>query len=513
MWRIFQCTMFILFCTIQIICAQPIEIVYHIATLNQWEDVVKEQLQTLQSSGLGEACDHITITVVGPHVQKVQSLVQSMPFYSKVRVIDAGKDVRLCEFPGIAMVQKIAHERTDANILYFHSKGVSYQDVDSSRNVRSWRRYMEYFTIECWRDCIEALQSFNACGAEWLNCHYSLTSKMEVPGFFAGNFWWARADYLCTCTQLPEKINDPQWTYPHRYDCEVFITSGQNLSPKSFHQSCVNLYLFNYTPEYYKNEIIQNGNGIEVVYNILASKNRMKTTKEQIRLIGSVGLMEACDRLTAVILGAEMTEVDRLLRSLPEQHKIRIIHVNSQENLGEFQSIELIKRLASANPQAKICYLNNSINDYRKPYIKPYRSIYHGIKKAIVRTRKTCISYIKTQIQRVRFCGNLQSSENLTIEQWPRCLESLKACNICGAVWKQRCPKGAHFPDVRCHGYFTDNCWWARADYINSCRDVHYRPSFNFCSHWTRNWLCQYFADCQMFIGTGYDPCVQELVE
>ncbi|MBF8263996.1 MAG: hypothetical protein HW387_1661 [Parachlamydiales bacterium] len=511
MWRLFQCIIAILLCTTQDVCAQPIEVVYHIATLNRWEDIAKEQLQTMQSSGLGEACDHITITVVGPHIQKVQCLLQSMPYYSKVRIIHAGEDVRLCEFPGIEMVQKIAHENTDANILYFHSKGVSHQDEDLSRNAQSWRRYMEYFTIECWKECIEALQSFNACGVEWLNGRHSGTAKIEIPGFFAGNFWWARADYLCTCQKMSGNPNDLQWSYQHRYDCEAFITTGQNLSPRSFHQSGINLYLFNYTPEYYKNENTNPSNRIEIVYNILASINRMTTIHEQIQLIQNVGLMKACDRLTAIVLGPETSKVDTLLHSLPEQHKVRIIHANSKEHLGEFQSIELVKRIAKNHPDAKICYLNNSTSDYRKFYIRPYKSIWHGIKKAVVRTRKELVSYIKTQMRRVLFNLDRQQSENQTIKQWQRCLEVLKSHNICGAFWKPGYPKSAHFPDIRCHGYFADNCWWARADYLNSCQDVHYHSPFDHCAHLTHAWLHQYFADCQMFIGTGDNPLIQDI--
>ena len=169
-----------------------IDIVYHIATLNNWEDIVREQLATVAKSGLGQACDSLTVTVVGEEIERVYPLFASLSFLDKVHIVHSGADLHLYEFPGIEMVQQIAQSKPNTHILYFHIKGVTRYGSRQERPVQLWRRYMEYFTVERWRACIDALKSADICGVEWLQ-HRSI---------FAGNFWWARASYLRTCQLL-----------------------------------------------------------------------------------------------------------------------------------------------------------------------------------------------------------------------------------------------------------------------------------------------------------------------
>lgn len=486
-----------------------IEIVYHVATMNHWEEIATEQLQAVQSSGLGVACDRITITVVGPHIEKLRHLVETMSFHAKARIIHAENDVRLCEFPGIEMVRQIALENKEAKILYFHSKGVSYQDNDRSRCIRSWRRYMEHFTIEHWSECIAALESQNACGVEWMNSRHLNSAQMETPGFFAGNFWWARADYLSTCQNIANHPKDTGWTYQHRYDCESFIATGKNLSPKSFHQSNVNLYHFNYTPEYYKTD--ENGSGrTEIVYTVFASPGRMKVFQEQMQLMQESGLLKACSQFTAVLLGPEMAKAKKELCQLPDQQKIRIIEASSRLDLGEFPAVELVKWLAHTYPAAKICYLHNAADSYFKQNIKPSASILQIIKRTLASFRKELAAAVQMGIRHL--LGRPEPEQHATVTEWRECLDALESHSVCGAFWKSRYPKSAHFPDVQCGGHFKDNCWWARADYINSCHDAHYRSPFNlYFSRWRTRWLRQYAGDCHMFIGTGENLSVQAI--
>ena len=360
--------LFFLFSTLY--AQPPIEIVYHVATLNCWERVVQEQLEALERSGLGDACDRLTMTVVGPDIAKVDQLLTRFSFYSKTRLIHAHPDVRVCEFPGIEAAKQIALEKGDANILYMHSKGITHLQNARAKNVRSWRRYLEYFLIDEWQKCQEALQSANLCGAEWLNCTKTIARQMETPGFFAGNFWWARADYLQTCRDAPPRPWNPEQLYRDRYFCEVFIATGNNPIPKSFHQSGVNLYEINYTPEYYMPETSRNA--IEIVY--LASSDQLNCVKKQLQLMQECGLAEACDRVTLVAFGSKMQELEALIKSSSLSAKTRLIHANDPVYLGEFSALEVIKRIARANPLAKICYFHNLEEEYPKAPPPRYKS-------------------------------------------------------------------------------------------------------------------------------------------
>lgn len=484
---------------------EPLEVVYHIATLNQWERVVAEQIDTLQTSGLAEHCDRITVTVVGPDIEKVNALFDATPFSSKVRILHASSDPRLCEFPGIEMVQAIAHENMDANILYFHSKGVTYAEENRSRNVRSWRKYMEHFAIERWSDCVDALQTHNICGVEWLNCYHAERPQMELPGFFAGNVWWARSDYIRTCPPLLGQPQDPGWCFAHRYDCETFINTGKDPHPKTFHQSGVNLYEVNYTPDYYVDDNVQDSaERIEIVDCIAATKERLGIAKEQLDLLQREGLLDACDRISVVVLGPEKGIVEKWLQECKIQHKLRLIYANSHLALGEFPAIELMKRIAEKHPQAKICYLNNWVEDYAKPYHKPFSSLKRAIQKTLTYKYREWKKILQSYLPWKK--AHKEKSRYGTLLRWKECAEALNSCDLCGSGWSRKPPRRAHFPDLACHGHFPDNCWWARGSYINSCGNPHYRSPFNLYKfHWSKQWLAQYAADCQMFAGTGRD--------
>jgi len=217
-----------------------IDIVYHIATMNNWVDIVSEQLMTLEQSGLGDACDSLTVTVVGPKIQRVRKLFKKLSFLDKVTFIHASKDLLQYEFPGIDMVRQIASNKPNTRILYMHSKGVTHYGKPSEQPVRLWRRYMEYFAFERWKDCIEALETVDICGVDY-------TLSILGTYFFAGNVWWSRAAYVSTC-QL-ERNN--------RFDCESFIGRGiKEPVAKTFHQSgenpkIANLYPYESFPQYY----------------------------------------------------------------------------------------------------------------------------------------------------------------------------------------------------------------------------------------------------------------------
>jgi hypothetical protein len=75
---------------------------------------------------------------------------------------------------------------------------------------------------------------------------YSMELSTSPSGiFFAGNFWWARGNYLSTC-QLDSNS---------RYSCEQFVGTGKQPIIKTFHQSgehpLMALYTYEHFPQYF----------------------------------------------------------------------------------------------------------------------------------------------------------------------------------------------------------------------------------------------------------------------
>ena len=110
---------------------------------------------------------------------------------------------------------------------YIHTKGVT---APNNPNQRDWRKYMEYFTIERYEDCIKALETYDVCGVNW---HPPL---WDVKNYhFSGNFWWARAEYI---KNLPPINLDGD-----RHEAESFLGYG-NPRVKCLHESDIDHYRY-----------------------------------------------------------------------------------------------------------------------------------------------------------------------------------------------------------------------------------------------------------------------------
>jgi hypothetical protein len=123
----------------------------------------------------------------------------------------------------ILHIQELVHS-TDEEfyVCYIHHKGVKSQTI-------TWRKYMEYWNIEKWRECVAKLdEGYDTCGASFLD-------NPPHP-FYAGNFFWARASYLRKCKRLKSPVDNnfqPQFSGQphHRYDYECWHGSG---NPKAY---------------------------------------------------------------------------------------------------------------------------------------------------------------------------------------------------------------------------------------------------------------------------------------
>jgi hypothetical protein len=133
------------------------------------------------------------------------------------------------ESPTINRVRQYA-EHHDGAVLYAHTKGAGENTDFRTR----WRRSMTNRVVADWRqnlarleecqncyggyaDCAEchgAVRDVDAVGCHWLTeaafpgMFGPQTIPAEGSGFFGGNFWMARCDYLRT---LPACEAEPRW--------------------------------------------------------------------------------------------------------------------------------------------------------------------------------------------------------------------------------------------------------------------------------------------------------------
>lgn len=88
-------------------------------------------------------------------------------------------------------VRAWSKENLDGKVLYMHTKGAF--TVHPANE--DWRMSMESRLLGPWRVRLEDLDAVDAVGMHWITPQ-QFSQRGVDASFFAGNFWWARADYL-----------------------------------------------------------------------------------------------------------------------------------------------------------------------------------------------------------------------------------------------------------------------------------------------------------------------------
>jgi len=177
-----------------------IKIFYHVAQMNgrRWVEIVKEQIEQIEKSGLANEAEAIYICHAGRLRYKYPSDKYQVRYVSRLKQY---------EFPALIMAQEFT-ERED-KILYIHTKGVSKITRSGGDCADKWRRYMAHYTVDHWRRCVEALDNADVVGVQYTKLDPEFRDKCGDDFVLAGNFWWSRGDYLLT---LPKaEVSQNRW--------------------------------------------------------------------------------------------------------------------------------------------------------------------------------------------------------------------------------------------------------------------------------------------------------------
>jgi len=197
-------------------------LVHHLVDLPGWEGIADRQVGLLERSGLLDALDeaHFLAHYDG---RSFDGLRRRLAGRGNVRWgFDPRVEPREGEVPSIASLRSLADSAdADMAIGYIHMKGVSRPDDEA---VRDWARFMEYWIVERWRDCVAALEAGrDSCGVNF---------RFRPWPHYVGNFWWARASYVRTLLRLrrPSEVRFapqvPGQEWDARYDAEAWVLSG-----------------------------------------------------------------------------------------------------------------------------------------------------------------------------------------------------------------------------------------------------------------------------------------------
>jgi hypothetical protein len=182
---------------------------FHVGTINNYQEVFDEIYLEIISSNLIKSISKLKVCVVGNGELNV-------PHHDKIQVY-RNLDTSFGEF---FTLQKIEEEskssKYNIKILYLHTKGVT---TPNNRCIIDWRKYMTYFNVTKYFECLKALDQYDSCGVDF----------SEVPAkHFSGNFWWSNSNYIKTLPSI-EKISNPNFPsiLTVRHNAEFWLSMGK----------------------------------------------------------------------------------------------------------------------------------------------------------------------------------------------------------------------------------------------------------------------------------------------
>lgn len=201
----------------------PIYGVYHIFCAHGWQNLVKEQMESLKSSGLWDVTKKLFVSCIISEDSDMEELRSIIDSDEKWEFISVEKNKKKFEFPALNFIQDLCRNHNGL-VYYFHTKGISLLSTGNNsggyqkfrRNVTAWRKMMEYFVFDKWQVAVNVLMNgYDTYGASKMDPPYTLRSH------YSGNFWWARSEYL---THLPVLDEEKR---KNRFNAEMWILSGQ----------------------------------------------------------------------------------------------------------------------------------------------------------------------------------------------------------------------------------------------------------------------------------------------
>jgi beta-1,4-mannosyl-glycoprotein beta-1,4-N-acetylglucosaminyltransferase len=187
----------------------------------------------IKTSGLIDRLDDIYINNIGIPIEENN-------YGDKFDICNYSDNSKLYEIPTINKIKQYSADNPNTNILYLHTKGISYDDANIKEN--NWIDMMLYFMVDQFELCVEKMNN----GTQAIGCNY-YDEKMNVrsPSHFSGNFWWADSSYINTLSYLDEKNENVNPT-----DAEFWLCQN-NPTIYEPHNSRINHYTHDYPSEMY----------------------------------------------------------------------------------------------------------------------------------------------------------------------------------------------------------------------------------------------------------------------
>lgn len=175
--------------------AKDIRIFYHIACINNWKSLVRDQFIKFIFSGLYDKVTAIHCFMVIPPYESAEAYKAFVQRFGRKIKIEATTSTAIPEGQDewftLGQVKRFIQD-TD-RVLYLHSKGVTrYNSPDMFPNIEDWRDVMDYHLIYRHEHCLEKLETVDVVGINYMG---------GDPPHYSGNYWWCTGKHFLS---LPE---------------------------------------------------------------------------------------------------------------------------------------------------------------------------------------------------------------------------------------------------------------------------------------------------------------------
>ena len=184
----------------------------HVCMINDWYDIVSEQIQIMKDSGLYDYSRVINVGALGS-IENKEILEKLIAKNTIMRLATYSENLNEYEFHTLRFLQDIC-KTGDFCGFYIHTKGVSWPGHEGGKY---WRDYMNHYILQEWKKDLEMMEmGYDLCGVKLINKRW--------PLHYSGNFFWFKSEYVKTLVPVNNmNLKD-------RFNAEMWVCSNQPIA-------------------------------------------------------------------------------------------------------------------------------------------------------------------------------------------------------------------------------------------------------------------------------------------
>lgn len=162
--------------------------------------IIHDKINKLKKSGLYDNLS--TFNIVASQISSKNKFIfdDLKNLYSKINLIELPNPEigNECDTLNL-MINKYKSTENEFNVLYFHTKGLSYpENHPITSRMNKWTRYMDLYLIKEWKYAQNILKYYDTHGIFIFEPGED-SRKVDEPDnrkTYAGHFWWSKSEYL-----------------------------------------------------------------------------------------------------------------------------------------------------------------------------------------------------------------------------------------------------------------------------------------------------------------------------